>query len=202
MYSSFLKAWGKRLLRTPGSRWEVNIQMYLREIQQEGIDCGNQAMDRAKWLAVVYMVMNLWFSQYAGKFFSSWDLLASKKGGGGLCSMASFPVEQWLAFSKQRPHRSCWDALISTRAVLQLQSATWKRLKFGNNTGHACERKASAQNYGTYRTSLKLIWNFCGESWVPAIFFRFDLNNCNFHRKIEMKIFSPKKRAFVSWKWM
>jgi hypothetical protein len=33
--------------------------MDLRVIIWEGMGCGNQTMDRAKWLAVVYTVMNL-----------------------------------------------------------------------------------------------------------------------------------------------
>jgi len=45
--------------------------MDLREIKWESMVCGNQALDRAKWLAVVYMVMKLWLSKYVSNFLNS-----------------------------------------------------------------------------------------------------------------------------------
>jgi hypothetical protein len=56
--------------------------MDLREMKWEVMECGTQALDRSKWLAVVYMVMNLWFSYKVGNFLNSWELLAFGKKGG------------------------------------------------------------------------------------------------------------------------
>jgi hypothetical protein len=50
---------GKRPLGRPRRRWGDNIRMYLREVEQEGVDWIHLSQDRDQWRAVVNMVMNL-----------------------------------------------------------------------------------------------------------------------------------------------
>jgi len=57
--SSDGKPEGKTLFGRPGHRWEGRIEMYLREIGCESVDCIHLAQDRDKWRAVVNTVMNL-----------------------------------------------------------------------------------------------------------------------------------------------
>jgi hypothetical protein len=50
---------GKRPLGRPRRRWEVNIEMNLREIVIDGENCIWLAQDRLQWLAFVNTVMKL-----------------------------------------------------------------------------------------------------------------------------------------------
>jgi hypothetical protein len=50
---------GKRPLGRPRHRW-VDINMDLREIGWDGMDCIDLAQDRDQWRALVNTVMNLW----------------------------------------------------------------------------------------------------------------------------------------------
>jgi hypothetical protein len=50
---------GRRPLGRPGSRWEDNIKMDLREIGFEDVDWIHWAQDRDRWRAVLNTVMNL-----------------------------------------------------------------------------------------------------------------------------------------------
>lgn len=52
---------GKRVLRRPSYRWEIDIKMYLKEIDWDGVDWADLAQDRDSWCAVVNTEMNLWF---------------------------------------------------------------------------------------------------------------------------------------------
>ena len=52
----YLKTFGR-----PGSRWEDNIGMDLKEIISQGVDCIHLAQDRDKRRAVVNPRMNLPF---------------------------------------------------------------------------------------------------------------------------------------------
>ena len=58
-WSSDGKRVGKTLFGRPGHRWESNVEMYLREIGFESVDCIRLAQDRDIWRAVVNTVMNL-----------------------------------------------------------------------------------------------------------------------------------------------
>jgi hypothetical protein len=49
----------RRPLGRPGSRWEDNIKMDLREIEFGVVDWIDLAQDRDRWRAVVNTVMNL-----------------------------------------------------------------------------------------------------------------------------------------------
>jgi hypothetical protein len=59
VWSSDGKPEGKTLFGRPGNRWEGSIEMYLREIGCESVDCIHLARDGDKWRAVVNTVMNL-----------------------------------------------------------------------------------------------------------------------------------------------
>jgi hypothetical protein len=50
---------GKRPLGRPRRRWVDNVEMDLREIRWEGMDCIELAQDRDRWRAFVNTVMNL-----------------------------------------------------------------------------------------------------------------------------------------------
>jgi hypothetical protein len=50
---------GRRLLERPRHRWEDNIKMDLREVGCGGADWTDLALDRDRWRALVYTVMNL-----------------------------------------------------------------------------------------------------------------------------------------------
>jgi hypothetical protein len=52
---------GRRPLERPGSRWEDNIKMDLREVGWGGMDWINLAQDRNRWRALVNAVMNVRF---------------------------------------------------------------------------------------------------------------------------------------------
>jgi hypothetical protein len=52
-------------------RWEDNIKMDLREVGWEGMDWSDLAQDRARWWALVNVVMNLRVPQNVGNFMSS-----------------------------------------------------------------------------------------------------------------------------------
>jgi len=53
------KSEGKRPLGRPGQRWEDNIEMYLQEVEWEGVDWIELAQDRDRWRALVNAVMNI-----------------------------------------------------------------------------------------------------------------------------------------------
>ena len=48
----------KRPFGRPRRRWEVNIKMYLQEVQYWGMDWIELAQDRDRWRALVNAVMN------------------------------------------------------------------------------------------------------------------------------------------------
>jgi hypothetical protein len=50
---------GRRPLGRPRRRWEVNINMDLREVGWGGMDWINLAQDRDRWRALVNAVVNL-----------------------------------------------------------------------------------------------------------------------------------------------
>jgi hypothetical protein len=50
---------GRRPLERPSHIWDDNIKMDLREVGWEGVDWIDLAQDRDRWLALVYVVMNL-----------------------------------------------------------------------------------------------------------------------------------------------
>jgi len=50
---------GKRPLRRPRPRWEVNIKMDLQKGECRGMNWIELAQDRDRWLALVNAVMNL-----------------------------------------------------------------------------------------------------------------------------------------------
>ena len=50
---------GKRPLGRPRHRWEVNIEMDLKEVDCGGVDWIELAQDRDRWRALVNAVMNL-----------------------------------------------------------------------------------------------------------------------------------------------
>jgi hypothetical protein len=50
---------GKRPLGRPRRRWVDNIEVDLREIGWDGMDCIDVAQDRDQWRATVNAVMNL-----------------------------------------------------------------------------------------------------------------------------------------------
>jgi hypothetical protein len=43
----------------PRCRWQDNIKIYLQEIGWKGMDWIHLTLDRAKWWAVVYTMMNI-----------------------------------------------------------------------------------------------------------------------------------------------
>jgi hypothetical protein len=49
----------KRPLGIPRRRWEDNINLYLQEVECEGVDWIDLAQDRGRWRALVNAVMNL-----------------------------------------------------------------------------------------------------------------------------------------------
>jgi hypothetical protein len=51
---------GKRPLGRPRHRCEDNIKMDVQEVGCGGMDWIEMAQDRDRWLALVYVVMNLW----------------------------------------------------------------------------------------------------------------------------------------------
>jgi hypothetical protein len=53
------KTEGKRLLVRCRHRWEVNIEIDLREMRWDDVDWIDLAQDRDQWRALVNMVMNL-----------------------------------------------------------------------------------------------------------------------------------------------
>jgi hypothetical protein len=53
---------GRRPLGRPRWRWVDNIEIDLREIGWDGVDCTNLAQDRDHWRALVKTVMNLQIS--------------------------------------------------------------------------------------------------------------------------------------------
>jgi hypothetical protein len=55
------KAEGKRPLGRPRHRWVNNNKMDLREIEWDGMDWIDLALDRDQWRALVNTVMNLRF---------------------------------------------------------------------------------------------------------------------------------------------
>lgn len=62
---------GKRSLGRLRCRWEDIIQMNLKQIGWEGMECVYLAQDRDKWQAVVSMVMNLWVVLDVGNFLTT-----------------------------------------------------------------------------------------------------------------------------------
>ena len=62
---------GRRPLRRPRRRWEVNIKMDLQEAGCVDIDWIELADDRDRWRAFVNAVMNLRVPQKAGNFLTS-----------------------------------------------------------------------------------------------------------------------------------
>jgi hypothetical protein len=50
---------GKRPLERPRRRWEDNIKLDLREIENDGANWIRLAQDRVQWRAFVSMVLNL-----------------------------------------------------------------------------------------------------------------------------------------------
>jgi len=52
---------GKRPLRRPRHRWEVNIKMELKELGCGGMDWIELVLGRNRWRALVNAVMNLRF---------------------------------------------------------------------------------------------------------------------------------------------
>jgi hypothetical protein len=49
---------GKRPLRRPRRRWEVNIKMNLKEVGCGGMEWIDLAQDRDRWRALVNAIMN------------------------------------------------------------------------------------------------------------------------------------------------
>jgi hypothetical protein len=50
---------GKRPLRRPRLKWEVNIRIFLQEVGCGGMDWIGLAQDRDRWWVIVNVVMNL-----------------------------------------------------------------------------------------------------------------------------------------------
>jgi hypothetical protein len=50
---------GKRPLGRPSRRWVININMDLREIGLDGVNCIDMAQDRDQWRVLVNTVLNL-----------------------------------------------------------------------------------------------------------------------------------------------
>jgi hypothetical protein len=63
---------GKRPLGRSRHRWEVNIEMYVREIGWGGVDRLDLAQDRDQWPADVSIIMNLRVPWNVRKLSSSW----------------------------------------------------------------------------------------------------------------------------------
>ena len=59
---------GKKTFRRPRRRWEVNIEMDLKEVGW-GMDWIDLAQDRGRWRALVNPVMNLRVPKNVGNFF-------------------------------------------------------------------------------------------------------------------------------------
>jgi len=55
-----VKPEGKRPLGRPSHRWEDNIKMDPQKVGCGGVDWIELAQDRDRWLALVFVVMNLW----------------------------------------------------------------------------------------------------------------------------------------------
>jgi hypothetical protein len=51
---------GKRPLRRPRCRWEDNIKVDLQEVGCGGMDWIELAQDRARWWALLNVVINIW----------------------------------------------------------------------------------------------------------------------------------------------
>jgi hypothetical protein len=58
---------GKRPLGRPRRRWVDNIRKDLGEVRWGGVNWIGLAQDRNRWRALVYVVMNLWVPENAGK---------------------------------------------------------------------------------------------------------------------------------------
>jgi hypothetical protein len=61
----------KRPLGRRRRRWKDNIQMDIKEIQQEGVDWIHLAQVRDRWRALVNTIMNLWVPQNAVNFLTN-----------------------------------------------------------------------------------------------------------------------------------
>jgi hypothetical protein len=53
---------GKRPFGRPRRRWEDSIKMDLQEVECVGLDWVDLAQNRDRWLEIVNVVMNLWFT--------------------------------------------------------------------------------------------------------------------------------------------
>jgi hypothetical protein len=79
-YKIFLrKPEGKRPLGRPRYRWADNINIDLREIEWNGMDCIDLAQDRDQWMALMNAVMNLRVPLHAEKFLSSRTIGSSSR---------------------------------------------------------------------------------------------------------------------------
>ena len=59
----------ERPLARPRRRWD-NIKIDLQKVEWRSMDCNHLAQDRAKWRALVNVIMNLWVPYNVGNLLS------------------------------------------------------------------------------------------------------------------------------------